>query len=299
MPTGIDDAVPRFYRPRNPAASPYFKVVTGHFDAFERSYPDLFQARYGFWRPVIRRAVDKFLKCGDLKEGFARVRCPDCGHELFVAYSCRQRACCPSCGQKRALMLAQWLSGESLIPSVPHRQWVFTLPKRLRVFFRYDRRLLGRLCRAAYETVKGAMTWQAGEGAVVPGMVAAIQTFGDLVNWHPHIHALVTEGGFTENGYFVGIPDIDPKFCLALWQENVFDLLVREEKIGEDVVRNMLGWKHSGFSINTSVRLPAGDSTGIRRLAEYMARTPFSLTRPSSHAPPGPCLSGWCMRWTP
>jgi len=65
VPPGIDDAVPRFYRPRNPAASPFFKVVTGHFDpstslragAFERSYPDLFQSRYGFWRPVIRRIL--------------------------------------------------------------------------------------------------------------------------------------------------------------------------------------------------------------------------------------------------
>jgi len=186
----VDSAVPRFYRPRTPETSLFFKVVTGHFDGFERAYPALFQARYGFWRPVIRRAVDKFLKCGDLKEGFARVRCPDCGHELFVAYSCRQRACCPSCGQKRALMLAQRLSGDSLAP-VPHRQWVFTLPKRLRIYFRYDRRLLGKLCRAAYETVNGAMAFQAGDGMVVPGMVAAIQTFGDLVNWHPHIHVRI------------------------------------------------------------------------------------------------------------
>jgi len=60
-------------------------------------------------------------------------------------------------------------------------------------------------------------------------MVAAIQTFGDIVNWHPHIHALVTEGGFTAGGHFVPIPDIDPKFCLALWQENVFDFLIRGE----------------------------------------------------------------------
>jgi ribosomal protein S27E len=282
----VDSAVPRFYRPRTPETSLFFKVVTGHFDGFEQAYPDLFQARYGFWRPVIRRAVDKFVKCGDLREGFARVRCPDCGHELFVAFSCRQRACCPSCGQKRALMLAERLSGESLAP-VPHRQWVFTIPKRLRIYFRYDRRLLGKLCRAAYETVNGAMAFQTGDGMVVPGMVAAIQTFGDIVNWHPHIHALVTEGGFTEGGHFVRIPDIDPAFCLALWQETVFDLLVREEKIGQDVVRNMLSWKHSGFSVDTSVRLEAGDSTGIKRLAEYMARTPFSLARIISVNPDG------------
>ncbi|MBN1599992.1 MAG: transposase zinc-binding domain-containing protein [Chitinispirillaceae bacterium] len=106
-----------------------------------------------YWRPIIRTSIDKFLKCGDLKEGFARVRCPDCHTEFFVAFSCRQRACCPSCDQKRALLLAHRLNSEVFAP-VPHRQWVFTIPKRLRIFFRFDRSLLGKLCRAAWETVR-------------------------------------------------------------------------------------------------------------------------------------------------
>jgi hypothetical protein len=67
-----------FYRPRNHEASPFFKVVQDHFDAFEKVYPERYQEKYGFWRPVIRTSIDKFLKCGDVKEGFARVRCPDC-----------------------------------------------------------------------------------------------------------------------------------------------------------------------------------------------------------------------------
>jgi hypothetical protein len=101
---------------------------------------------------VIRSSIDKFLKCGDLKEGFARVKCKDCGEEFFVAFSCRQRSCCPSYDQKRALLLGHRLKVE-VLAEVPHRQWVFTIPKRLRVYFRYDRKLLGKLCRAAYDTV--------------------------------------------------------------------------------------------------------------------------------------------------
>jgi len=46
----------------------------------------LTQGKYGFWRPVIERSVAAFLRCGDLQEGFARVRCPDCRHEMFVAW---------------------------------------------------------------------------------------------------------------------------------------------------------------------------------------------------------------------
>jgi len=50
-----------FYRPRNHEASPFFKVVQDHFDAFEKVYPERYQEKYGFWRPVIRTSIDKFL----------------------------------------------------------------------------------------------------------------------------------------------------------------------------------------------------------------------------------------------
>jgi hypothetical protein len=51
-----------FYRPRNHAASPFFKVVRDHFDTFEKVYPEKYQAQYGYWRPVIRSSIDKFIK---------------------------------------------------------------------------------------------------------------------------------------------------------------------------------------------------------------------------------------------
>jgi hypothetical protein len=62
-----------------------------HFETFQRVYDERFQAKYGFWRPVVARSVTAFLGCGDLHEGFARVRCGDCGHEMLVAFSCKQR----------------------------------------------------------------------------------------------------------------------------------------------------------------------------------------------------------------
>jgi hypothetical protein len=51
-----------FYRPRNHEASPFFKVVRQRFDEFEKVYPQRYQERYGYWRPVIRSSIDKFLK---------------------------------------------------------------------------------------------------------------------------------------------------------------------------------------------------------------------------------------------
>ena len=126
----------------------FFRLVRDHFDAFERGYDERLQPKSGYWRPVIRTAIDKYIKCGDLREGFARVRCPDCGKEYFVAFSCRQRCWCPSCDQKRSLLLGMRLAEEVLAP-VSHRQCVLTMQKRLCIFFRYDRRLLGKLDRLA------------------------------------------------------------------------------------------------------------------------------------------------------
>ncbi len=125
------------YRPRDHTSTPFFPLVRDYFELFERVYPQRFERHYGFWRPVVRSSINKFLKCGDLKEGFARVRCPDCGSEYFVAFSCRQRCCCPSCDQKRALLLGHRLT-EEILSGVPHRQWVFTMPKRLRIYFRFS-----------------------------------------------------------------------------------------------------------------------------------------------------------------
>jgi hypothetical protein len=266
-----------FYQPRDHAASPFFKIVRDNFEKFEEIYPERYQERYGYWRPVIRTSIDKFLKCGDLKEGFARVRCPDCKEEFFVAFSCRQRGCCPSCDKKRSLVLAHRLN-EDVLADVPHRQWVFTIPKRLRVYFRYDRSLLGKLCRAAYDTVCEVFKLEIDGECGIPAMIGAVQTFGDLIHFHPHIHTIVAEGVFTESGHFVHIPDIWIHRAEKMWQERVFSLLLDEYKINKETVVNMQSWKHTGFSVNNSVQIKRGDKAGMQRLTEYITRCPFSLT---------------------
>jgi hypothetical protein len=63
------------------------------------------------------------------------------------------------------------------------------------------------------------------------------------------------------------------------WRETVFALYLAEEKIEPEVVENMRSWPHSGFSVDQSVFLPAGDRAGIERLVGYMTRCPFSLSR--------------------
>ena len=80
------------YHPRDPRAWDLWRLMDQHFETFQQVYDERFQAKYGYWRPVVERSVAAFLKCGDLHEGFARVRCPDCHHQMFVAFSCREHA---------------------------------------------------------------------------------------------------------------------------------------------------------------------------------------------------------------
>jgi hypothetical protein len=168
------------YRPRDPHASDLWRLMDRHFETFQQVYDERFQAKYGSWRPVVERSVAAFLKCGDLHEGFARDRCVDCRHEMFVAFSCKQRCTCPSCHQKRALLTAIHVAEEVCSP-VAHRQVVLTIPKRLRLHTRFDRKLLGKLCSCAWTCIQADIRRLLGRDDMVPGMVAAIQTHGELL----------------------------------------------------------------------------------------------------------------------
>jgi Transposase zinc-binding domain len=68
-----------------------------------------------------------FLECGILAHGFLRLRCAECAHEKLVAFSCKRRGICPSCGARRMVETAAHLV-DHVIPPVPVRQWVVSFP---------------------------------------------------------------------------------------------------------------------------------------------------------------------------
>jgi hypothetical protein len=50
----------------------------------EHLWPERFEKRYGFWRPYLKEVMVRYLACGDLQEGFARIRCEKCGSERVL-----------------------------------------------------------------------------------------------------------------------------------------------------------------------------------------------------------------------
>ena len=109
--------------------------------------------------------------------------------------------------------------------AVPHRHVVFSIPKILRRYFLYDRKLLSDLSRCGWEALKAFYTTGVRDTEAVPGAVIAIQTFGDLLGFHPHLHILVSDGCFHENGMFTVCPAGDAKTLEQVFRHKVLRML--------------------------------------------------------------------------
>ncbi len=151
---------------------------------------------------------------------------------------------------------------------------VFTIPKRLRIFFLYDRRLLGELAACAWQALK--LYFQAYlDDTVTPGAVGFLQSAGELLNFHPHVHVLLTDGGWAPDGSFQPLPAFHHGHVECLSRAEVLRMLLAKGLIGQETVRNLLAWLHSGFSVHGAVRVD--DRKGAARLGRTMIRYPIVL----------------------
>jgi len=257
------------YKPRRPQASPLFRLVSDHLHRLQTVYDERFAREYGPWRSVVAQVADKLLACGVLEHGVARIRCDACAHEYLLAFSCTCRYFCPSCHAKRLAIWTQWLDTTLLAP-VPHRQVVLTIPKRLRAYCLYRRRLLGEIARVAARTVTAAIRALTGERDLAVGIVACLQTHGSRANWHPHLHLLVTDGGFRADGTFVSWPVHDTARLTEAFRRAVLRLFVRLALFDEEQAAGMLTWPHSGFHVHTAVWVSEDDRAFATRLARYL-----------------------------
>ena len=181
-------------------------------------WEERFERTYCFWRGFIDDVVDSFLTCGDFEGGFARVVCydSDCRSEFLVPFSCQRRGFCPSCAAKRAAIFGAFLR-EEVVEQVGHAMWTFTIPKLLRPYFLYRRELLGKLCRAAWETVSELSREAAdSDEGCWPGMVAVVQTASDDMRWLPHVHGIASRGVWDRQGHWRPVPYIDTQCCVSI-----------------------------------------------------------------------------------
>jgi hypothetical protein len=264
----------KVYRPRHPEKTAFYSVLFHYFDRFAGEYEERFEKEYGRWRNVISQTVGKYLDCGNLKRGFARIRCPQCREEYLLGFSCKVRLC-PSCSAKRSVLWADFVSSKVLQP-VKHAHVVFSIPKILRIFFKFNRKLLGELCRCAWKAFGSYMGECMGKG-VQPGGIFSIQTAGDSLNWNPHIHAVVCLGGYGPDGSFQGLERFDTGALRRLFEAYLMKMLVGKGLITRELVEKILSWSHTGFHVYCGTPLETVEE--VVKVGYYMIRPPASASR--------------------
>ncbi|WP_374141566.1 transposase zinc-binding domain-containing protein [Leptotrichia hongkongensis] len=162
----------------------------------------------------IKLSIDKFLACRDISKGFVKFKCPLCPITHLFPITCKSKLC-PSCGYKYSMTWSDNIQKHIL--DIEHRHVLFTIPQECRKFFFYDRSLLSKLSAAVNQVFKfifhnisrkrkrknkiseHSKFYFTDSDIVHYGLISVIHTFGRDLKWNPHVHAIVSLGGFNKN----------------------------------------------------------------------------------------------------
>ncbi len=145
------------YSRHRPEATLLYQLVAEHYPRFRdrRAAEGLALPRY------VEDEFDAYLKCGLLEHGFLRVKCDACQAEKLVAFSCKRRGFCPSCGARRMAETAALLV-DNVLPEQPLRQWVLSLPFALRYLLATRPEVITQVLGIVYRAISGHLIRQAG-----------------------------------------------------------------------------------------------------------------------------------------
>ncbi|MBI5423391.1 MAG: transposase [Opitutae bacterium] len=178
------------YKRHTPESTLLHRVVRDHLETFfaltKTDNTDTLP-RY------VEQEFRKYVRCGVLAHGFARARCKQCGADILVAFSCKRRGLCPSCGARRMANTSAHLV-DHVLPDVPIRQWVLSMPFDLQFLVARDPHLLTAVLRILVDVVSKWHTEACGLQDAKTGAVSFVQRFGSALNLHVHFHILALDG---------------------------------------------------------------------------------------------------------
>ena len=291
----------RRYERRRPEKTPLHKIVSENLKSWLEWRDRAEQPVAAYVEEELRR----YLECGLLCFGFARALCTGCRTGFVVAFSCKGRGVCPSCNGRHMAQTAAHLV-DHVIPPVPVRQWVISVPKRLRGMLADRPAAVATLTKIFLDEIERLLCAAAGatSGAATPasarprlGGISFLHRFGSALNHHVHLHACVTDGVFVPPAD--GAPCDAPPAFLPARPISQADLAALTEGVRRRVIRwfrmqrlldaaaaaDMLAWENSGFSVDASVRITLLDRDvpsyfqSLEHLLRYCARPPFALER--------------------
>ena len=203
---GVSPGQSAAYRRHRPEDTLLYRIVEQHYPAFAALVSEQGRALPTF----AQREFEAYLRCGRLEHGFLRVRCSTCHAEKLVAFSCKRRGFCPSCGARRMVDSAALLVDE-VLPAVPIRQWVLSVPFPLRFLFAREPAVMGSVLGIVIRAISTHLIDEAGHtrSHAQTGAVTLIQRFGGALNLNIHFHMLFPDGvyvtGVREQPRFVPV----------------------------------------------------------------------------------------------
>jgi hypothetical protein len=176
------------YEPQAPSGPVRYQVIAEHLETFLASL-DYDPDAKGLPAYVQRESYD-YLQCGILAHGFLRLGCDTCKKEVLLAFSYMRRGFCPACTGRRMAQTAAHLV-KCVIPWVPTRQWVVSVPIPLRYWMAPSRDLTARVHTIIRTTIAQYYVTQAvkrgvAQQKVQPGSATFLQRFGGNLNWNLH-----------------------------------------------------------------------------------------------------------------
>jgi hypothetical protein len=185
------------YKRHRPDESVLYKLIQENLETFlER-----FQLEMGHPLPAfVTKEFYDYLDCGILANGFLRVQCEKCHHENLVAFSCKHRGFCPSCGARRMVETAAHLV-DYVLPDQPIRQFVLTFPFQLRPLLAVRPKIMSACLEISHRATTAFLLKKAGLSKTtgVTGGVTLIQRFGGACNVNVHLHQLLIDGAYELN----------------------------------------------------------------------------------------------------
>jgi len=261
------------YRRREPEKSVLYRVVSTLHEELELVWDERYQSEYGVLRDEVKENLAAYLNCGLLDHGAARVYCDKCQYSFFVAFSCKGRNLCPSCAAKRAVKFAEHLYDE-ILADVEHLHIGTSIPKRLRIFFKYDRKLLSILFQATWAALKDNLPT---DSHGILGLVLTVQTSGEAINFNPHQHGILSNCLFLPDGTQKPLPEFNMDALSRSLATYVLTELVKRELITEELKEQVLSQEHTGF--NFWFGEPFSDKERKLFVARYIERGPISLEK--------------------
>ena len=220
--------------------------------------------------------IDKMIHCGDPSFGGAMYGCPHCGKLKFVPFRCHSRFC-PTCGNKYAMERTTCMSFK--LVNVAHRHCVFTIDQNLRAFFLSDRSLLDCLFHSVNSVISRMFYKLNKSKNFTPGFIMVLHTFGRDLKWNPHIHCLISEGGYSDDGFWRPVKIFSYTFLRNAFRTALLNEL--ESRIGSSfkkVKAKCYSEHQQGFYVYAKPRL-CDPNTVIKYIGRYLGRPVIATSR--------------------